>query len=494
MMSMDFFRALRRELLAPVVFGGVFVLHQVMLWGIFTWLSAAPPPNLAPAQPNYWLSAAALLLVQALAAVMAYCVLRLPRTVRLPLLLLAFGVFVDVAALGFQASFNLTLPGGWSLVPPLLLVVSTIWLALISRSLVTQRLHAERDLAEKDLALTHLAERDFLTGLLNRTGFHRRLTLLTRQHGAALVLIDLNDLKAINDSGGHSAGDQQLQHVAQALQSALPPGALLARWGGDEFVAALPQASSVQARAFADLAAQRAAATGPAARPFAVGVAQLQPQEDLERVLAVADQQMYEDKAEAQAQRMGGANGVSVPSLDDFTRMLESLETKHAILQDGLDALRTLLGFDGSSYYERRGDLIFPTYVTGLIESQLAHRTEQLGRPLGSGIVGQAILNDATLGIADYPGERGALPEWRSSGLKSVVVTPVRDAGHIVGVLDLTSYSTWRAITPQVRRLLEAVALRMGHVLERERVVSRLQQLAESQLLALGVGARGPRL
>ena len=400
---------------------------------------------------------------------MAYCLLRLPHTVRLPLLLLAVGVFIDVVEMGLEAYFGLIVSGWWTVVPKATLVLGTVWLTLISRTLVTRRLQAERDLAEKDLALTQLAERDFLTGLLNRTGFHRRLALLTRQHGAALILVDLNDLKAINDSGGHSAGDYQLQQVAQALQAALPSGALLARWGGDEFVAALPQASSAQAQAFAELASQRMSTPGLNIRPFAVGVAQMQPQEDLARALAVADQQMYEDKAQAHARSAGG----SVPSLDDFTRMLEGLETKHAILQDGLDALRALLGFDGSSYYERHGDLIFPTYVTGLMESQLVQRTEQLGRPLGSGIVGQAILNDTTLGIADYPNEPGALPQWRSNGLKSVVVTPVRDAGHIVGVLDLTSYSTWRAITPQVRRLLEAVALRMGHVLERDRVVLR---------------------
>ena len=176
-----------------------------------------------------------------------------------------------------------------------------------------------------------------------------------------------------------------------------------------------------------------------------------------------------------------------MPGPEEFTRMLEGLETKHAILQDGLDALRTLVGFDGSSYYQRRGDLIFATYVSGAEDHHLATLDQRYGRLFGIGLLGQTMLAGSTLGTADYPGESWALPEWKATGLKSIVVTPVRDAGQVVGALDLTSYSTWRAITPQVRRLLEAVALRLGHVLERERVVAQVARTLEGSLRALGL-------
>ena len=176
MTSMDFFRPLRREQVAPAVFWLVFLAHQAVLWGAFLWLRAAPPKSVLPV-PDRWVSAAALLMVQLLAASMAYCLLRLPHTVRLPLLLLAVGVFIDVVEMGLEAYFGLIVSGWWTVVPKATLVLGTVWLTLISRTLVTRRLQAERDLAEKDLALTQLAERDFLTGLLNRAGFSRRLPL-----------------------------------------------------------------------------------------------------------------------------------------------------------------------------------------------------------------------------------------------------------------------------------------------------------------------------
>ena len=74
-----------------------------------------------------------------------------------------------------------------------------------------------------------------MTGLLNRAGFERRLKALTAQASAALILIDLNDLKSVNDTGGHSAGDQHLVGAARALKAALPLGGLLSRWGATNF-------------------------------------------------------------------------------------------------------------------------------------------------------------------------------------------------------------------------------------------------------------------
>jgi diguanylate cyclase (GGDEF)-like protein len=87
----------------------------------------------------------------------------------------------------------------------------------------------------------HLAYYDVLTGLPNRPLFEDRLRLaLVQAHrsgtGVAVLFLDLDRFKTINDSLGHPAGDQLLQAVAQRLGKCLREGDTAARWGGDEFM------------------------------------------------------------------------------------------------------------------------------------------------------------------------------------------------------------------------------------------------------------------
>ncbi|WP_161880810.1 HD domain-containing phosphohydrolase [Deinococcus alpinitundrae] len=474
---------------------GVFLALQTILWGswLWFWQRQTQVAGVSGVQTLDELgSLVVLVLAQLLAGTVAISLARLPRIITAPTLTLSCSIFLNMAGSGMQTHFGFERPVWWRLTD-MVTLLSAIWLIWVSRQMVARRAQTERE----------VTERDALTGLLNRAGFERRLAQLTGQASVALILIDLNDLKSVNDTGGHSAGDQHLVNAARALKAALPPGGLLSRWGGDEFLIALPNTDLLGASAYAADAARRVPQPRQHLPPFAVGAALIQPQEDPARALAVADQLMYEDKARS---RLGlsqpvqpssrsptgqSANqalpGPYLPGPEEFTRMLEGLETKHAILQDGLDSLRALVGFDGSSYYQQVGDLIFATYISGAETHHLAALDQRYGRPVDIGLLGQAMVTGGTLGTADYPSEVWALPEWKAAGLKSIVVTPVRDAGQIVGALDLTSYSTWRAITPQVRRLLEAVALRLGHVLERERVVAQIGRTLEGSLRALGL-------
>ncbi|CAN5439294.1 hypothetical protein BH11PSE9_BH11PSE9_05990 [soil metagenome] len=92
----------------------------------------------------------------------------------------------------------------------------------------------------KEARLTHLSQRDPLTGLLNRSGFEQGLKLLPTGHGGVAVLyIDLDDFKPVNDRHGHPTGDLLLQMFSQRLMALVRPSDVVARFGGDEFAIAM---------------------------------------------------------------------------------------------------------------------------------------------------------------------------------------------------------------------------------------------------------------
>ena len=104
--------------------------------------------------------------------------------------------------------------------------------------------------------LLHAARHDVVTGLLNRNGLHEALARLIAGCGPAertlaVLYVDLDRFKAINDTLGHAAGDQALGAVAERLRGCMPERALAARPAGDEFVVLLPGAGGDTATALA---------------------------------------------------------------------------------------------------------------------------------------------------------------------------------------------------------------------------------------------------
>lgn len=98
---------------------------------------------------------------------------------------------------------------------------------------------------EFEQKLTHLAQTDSLTRLKNRSYFNSALTTLLDRYkkdgaGFSMLLIDLDNFKAINDGFGHPAGDATLLHVAHAFRNTFQPDDIIARLGGDEFAILLP--------------------------------------------------------------------------------------------------------------------------------------------------------------------------------------------------------------------------------------------------------------
>ncbi|AEV84269.1 Signaling protein ykoW [Actinoplanes sp. SE50] len=159
-----------------------------------------------------------------------------------------------------------------------------------------------RDVTEERAAreqLRHQATHDALTGLANRRLLAERMREL-RPAEAAVLLIDLDGFKPINDTYGHAAGDAVLLHVADVLRRCAGPDALPARLGGDEFAILLPGAGIEAADRIADrlqeLLAQPAQVDGRAIRARASVGCAAGPTTDPEALLHRADARMYERK------------------------------------------------------------------------------------------------------------------------------------------------------------------------------------------------------
>jgi diguanylate cyclase (GGDEF)-like protein len=153
--------------------------------------------------------------------------------------------------------------------------------------------------------LRHAAYHDALTGLANRALLWERFAAVASSQYALLVL-DLDGFKQVNDTFGHRAGDDLLRGVAQRLRHVCGPDATVARLGGDEFAVLLPQAGVQQAQATE--AAMRScfgwdfpvstggSGAGPIRAAGSIGYAVSVPGYSPEEVLAAADTAMYHQK------------------------------------------------------------------------------------------------------------------------------------------------------------------------------------------------------
>jgi len=181
------------------------------------------------------------------------------------------------------------------------LVEGTIAIMLIALSMTGTERHRREERIEQ------IAARDPLTALYNRRALFMRapelLKLATPDSPGALLLIDIDNFKQVNDLHGHSAGDKLLVALSEIIRSALPHDALAARLGGDEFVILLRVASSDSIvtlanglrEAFGQMAQQ--AFTTPKAVTLSVGGTLFErPPESLTSLLDLGDAALYESK------------------------------------------------------------------------------------------------------------------------------------------------------------------------------------------------------
>lgn len=177
---------------------------------------------------------------------------------------------------------------------------------VLARSL---RYSIERHRLQK--TLQNLSLIDDLTGLNNRRGFlalaGQHLRVILRKGAALMVYLDLDDLKAINDTYGHLEGNRVLVVTANVLRACFRQSDILARLGGDEFCVLMTDAGQDTAQQVRKRVQQRvdftnALSTWPYRLSLSIGIADVPAirQPSLEELLRTADARMYEEKRDKQ--------------------------------------------------------------------------------------------------------------------------------------------------------------------------------------------------
>jgi len=216
--------------------------------------------------------------------------------------------------------------------------VAALTLVLIVVLLRRMR-RTQAELQRRQATLKDHAERDALTGLSNRRHFQHclRERMPAGDYRGALLLVDIDHFKQINDRHGHSAGDAVLVEVARRIRDAAGDEALVARWGGEEFLVHLPPGEGAAVDALARQLLQRIAAVAiPAGDGGAIAVTAsighgcfpLPPHGlslDWERALNLVDMALYSAKGHGRNQALGvmGVQAADAEALRSIERDFE---------------------------------------------------------------------------------------------------------------------------------------------------------------------------
>ena len=314
---------------------------------------------------------------------------------------------------GIRAEIRFTRPDGqqrWGL-------VAASWLAgsagVPPRAIAQVENVTDRKAAEA--RLSHLAQHDALTGLANRSLLLAHLdSALQGDRALAVVFLDLDRFKVVNDGLGHAAGDRLLQEVAQRLRAVVRPGDVVARLGGDEFVVLCHGVhSDEEALAVAErvLAGLRAPVLLDARSEVVVagsaGVACARDDSTAETLLRDADTAMYAAKSAG-----GGRSRVFTPDLHLAARRAHELEVdlRRALQEDRLDLrYQPIVDLATGRVVELEALLRWPDEQRGAVSpEEFVPIAEQSGLvdEIGLWVLDRA-LRDAT----DWPaGRHGTVP------------------------------------------------------------------------------------
>jgi diguanylate cyclase (GGDEF)-like protein len=359
--------------------------------------------------------------------------------------------------------------------------------------------------AERRARLEHEAKTDSLTGLYNHRYFHERLKAelaraLRARDAAAVLMIDIDDFKHVNDVYGHGIGDGVLLTLSEILVSTVRGSDVVCRLGGEEFGIILPSCDAGDALGLAARIAERVSRTDfdPAGKlTISIGAAQgPEHATDARELVACADAAMLEAKRKGKdrialfggevsddSARYSRSNVRSMAHL----KMLQSLAGKlnrlndiHQIGATIASELRTLIDYQSCIVYLTEDDMLTPVAAKGEFAEILRERPGRLVRRVGSGIVGRAAQQGRSMLIpntreCDFAVSVPGTPEIE----ESVVAVPLSYGAKVIGVLMVSGLGTERFDEDDVR-LLEVLAGHASVALENARLYQSQRREAEN--------------
>jgi diguanylate cyclase (GGDEF)-like protein len=362
------------------------------------------------------------------------------------------------------------------------------------------------DNAQIRARLEHQAQTDSLTGLYNHRHFHERLRAeLTRisrtRDNVAVLMLDLDNFKRVNDVHGHGEGDQVLIAVAELLRSSVRGSDVVCRVGGEEFAIIMPSCTVVDALGLARRIRDSfdSAKIAPAGRlTVSAGVAEapthaMNPRE----LTACAETAMMEAKARGgdriSAFSDGATDRPDAPASGRDTRsiahmkMLQSLGAKLARLNDVraigsaiVNELRTLIDYHNCRVFIRQGDTLVPIAFRGRIgDEDEPLGTEALACRVGEGITGRAASTGEAQLVPNVLECQFALQIPGTGEIdESIAAVPLCYGARTIGVVVVSKLGIDQFDQADVR-LLEVLAGHASVALENARLYEEQRREAE---------------
>jgi diguanylate cyclase (GGDEF)-like protein len=369
------------------------------------------------------------------------------------------------------------------------------------------------DNAESRARLEHQARTDSLTGLFNHSVFYERLLQSLQESSRthepiAVLMLDIDDFKHVNDVHGHAVGDELLRFLAEALRAIVRPEDVICRLGGEEFAVVMDACGGEDAVRVAERIQTRLAAVdfpGIGRMTVSAGLS-LGPEHAMNprELAACAEAAMMTAKARGKNQVVLYSDAETrrpdTPSIDRDVRsiahlkMLQSLTGKLNRLNDMREIgdaiaaeLRSLVDYHNCRVFVSDGDELVPVAFLGELTTGPGS-LDLLRTRVGVGITGRCAELGESIVVADAVNcEFGRQIEGTEPIEESLLAVPLRYGTHVVGVIVVSQLGLNQFDEDDVR-LLEVLAGHAAVAVENARLYESARREADSATALLEFG------
>ena len=371
------------------------------------------------------------------------------------------------------------------------------------------------DNAQIRASLEHQAQTDSLTGLFNHRAFHERLLNAlqeaSRTHRpVAVLMLDLDNFKRVNDVHGHGVGDEVLRQLAETLRACVRPDDVVCRLGGEEFAVIMSACDGGDAIRVAERIVERTAAVElPAVGPVTVSVGlargpehAMNPREltaCAEAAMMTAKAQgknrivLYEDgsieRPDGPAQARDVRSIAQLKLLQSLSGKLNRLNNVREIGDEIAAELRSLIAYHNCRVSIVDGDDLVPVSFRGDFTAEMvALPLELLRTKVGRGITGRCAETGESLLIGDAANcEFGNRIPGTAVIEESLLAVPLRYGTRVVGVIVVSKLGLDQFDEDDMR-LLEVLAGHAAVAVENARLYESARREAESATSLLEFG------